>query len=122
MIMKSYEIKKLHNSDFYPYVIYSTSYINPLEEIEGIQDELNNQFEGTVLFDLLLSNGVSSNRFVEAEFDGQSFIYNSFRIPSTIDDFIKEISVEFYKKHPEYLKSSILPKTQRFLVRKGKLI
>ncbi|WP_179863436.1 MULTISPECIES: type II toxin-antitoxin system RnlB family antitoxin [Bacillus] len=120
--MKSYEIQKVHNSQAYSYVVYSTSYINPLDEIDYIQQEFGNQFEGKVLFDLLLSNGISPNRFLEVEFDGYQFVDSSFRALENVDVLIRETSGTFYRNRPDYLANSILPNAQQFLITKGKVL
>jgi hypothetical protein len=51
----------------YSAVIYSASYVNPFDSIAEITAEIKKHLTGTgfLLFDLLLSNGDSFNRFVE---------------------------------------------------------
>lgn len=120
MIMKNYEIQELHNYQMYPFVVFSTSYVNPLEDIECIQEELKNRFKGKVLFDLLLSNGNSSNRYLEAEFNGFQFVPSSFKVLEKVDAFIKEITGMFYQNHPDYLSNSVLPNAHQFLIKRGK--
>ncbi|MGZ0086851.1 type II toxin-antitoxin system RnlB family antitoxin [Caldibacillus thermoamylovorans] len=118
--MKNYEIQELHNYQMYPFVVFSTSYVNPLEDIESIQEELKNRFKGKVLFDLLLSNGNSSNRYLEAEFNGFQFVPSSFKVLEKVDAFIKETTSMFYQNHPDYLANSVLPNAHQFLIKKGK--
>ncbi|MFJ5717291.1 type II toxin-antitoxin system RnlB family antitoxin [Neobacillus sp. NPDC093127] len=118
--MKNYEIQKL-NYDDYPFVIYSTSYVNPIEDIDHIEEELKLLFKGKVIFDLLLSNGASSNRFVEAEFDGDKFNYNSFKALPEIDNCIAKLSSDFYRRHSDLLENSILPNAHQFLIKKGRM-
>ncbi|MEK5428290.1 type II toxin-antitoxin system RnlB family antitoxin [Cytobacillus sp. FSL R7-0680] len=118
--MKNYEIHKLNNE--YPYIVFSTSYINPLEEIEDIEKELNSQFQGKVLFDLLLSNGLTSNRFLEAEFDGRKFQYSSIKPVMNLDDLIKNESIHFYRENHDLLQNSVLPNAHKFLIKRGRLM
>lgn len=120
--MKNYEIQKLNNDFEYPYVIYSTSYINPIEDLNNIEEDLKWNFKGKVIFDLLLSNGVSSNRFIEAEFDGDKFNYNSFKSLKDVDTLVVQKSSDFYQRNLSLLKNSVLPKSHQFLIEKGKLI
>ncbi|MBU8967513.1 type II toxin-antitoxin system RnlB family antitoxin [Bacillus safensis] len=120
--MKNYEIQELHNCQMYPFVVFSTSYVNPLEDIEYIQEELKDRFEGKVLFDLLLSNGNSSNRYLEAEFNGFHFDFSSFKVLEKVDTFLKETTGRFYQNHPNYLPNSILPNAHQFLIKKGKFL
>lgn len=120
--MKNYQLQKNYETEQYPYIVYSVSYISPIEELPDIAEELKNHFQGKVLFDLLLSNGVSSNRFLEAEFDGSAFNYSSFKSLSNVNDLVKKGSSIFYQSNVEFLENSVLPNAHQFLVKKGKLI
>ncbi len=119
--MKAFQIEKVNDTD-YSIIVMSTSYINPLDEIEEIENYLRENFKGKVLFDMLLKNGLSSNRFMEAVFDGQKFDRNSFTTLSEVDYRIKEFAAKFYRRHKELLDYSILPKAYQFLIKKGKII
>lgn len=119
--MRNYEIQRFDNMSEYPYVILSTSYVSPLDDIMDIEHELQPYYKGKILFDLLLTNGVSSNRFIEAEFDGRKFNYSSFKPLNQVDTEIKKGSSEFYRKHTELLENSILPNAYQYLIKKGKL-
>lgn len=119
--MKTYAIQKLHNS-IYPFVVLSTSYQNPLDEIKAIEEELKDNYKGKIVFDLLLSNGLSSNRFLEAEFDGDQFIISTFKPVEIIDILIKQTLTDFYRSNIQYVESSVLPKSQKFLLKKGNVI
>ncbi|WP_208402057.1 type II toxin-antitoxin system RnlB family antitoxin [Halalkalibacterium halodurans] len=118
--MKNYEIYKLNNE--YPYIVFSTSYINPLEDIEKIEEEMESEFRGKVLFDLLLSNGLTSNRFLEAEFDGGKFQYTSIKPVGNLDNLIKKESITFYRENIDLLQNSVLPNAHKFLIKKGLLV
>ncbi|MDD0822344.1 type II toxin-antitoxin system RnlB family antitoxin [Bacillus cereus] len=120
--MKNYQLQKSCEIEQYPYIVYSVSYISPIEELPDIAEELKNHFQGKVLFDLLLSNGISSNRFLEAEFDGVTFNYSSFKSLSNVNELIKKGSSMFYQSNIEFLENSVLPNAHQFLVKKGKLI
>ncbi|MCL6446048.1 MAG: type II toxin-antitoxin system RnlB family antitoxin [Alicyclobacillus sp.] len=90
-----------------------------MDSLGEISNDLNGKFHGRVLFDLLLSNGNASNRFLEAEFDGKKFDFRSFKIAGTVDDTIKKLASGFYKEHSDFLDDSILPRHQKFLIKKG---
>jgi Antitoxin to bacterial toxin RNase LS or RnlA len=115
--MKNYEIRELSNHQDYQVVIFSTSYINPLEEYDHIQEELKGRFKGKVLFDLLMSNGISSNRYVEAEFNGAQFDPSSFKAIEKVDVAIKAMTNKFYKSRSD-LSNSVLSNTEISLIRK----
>jgi len=119
--MKSYKIHKKNNVEEYPFVIFSTSYVSPIEGIMDIEEELKYLFKGKVLFDLLLSNGMSSNRFVEALFDGERFDYSSFKSLNNVDAELKQESTIFYQNNSELLENSILPNAFQYLIAKGKV-
>ena len=68
--MKAYDIIEFKSD--YNYVVLATSYINPIDELENIEEELKaKEYSGKVLFDLLLCNGMNSSRFVEIKFNGK---------------------------------------------------
>lgn len=118
--MKNYEIQKVDYQE-YPYVIFSTSYVNPIEDIDDIEEELKPLFKGKVVFDLLLSNGLTSNRFVEAEFDGTRFNHASFKALKDVNDLIIREATNFYSIHSELLKNGILSNAHQFLIKKGRM-
>ncbi len=107
---------KYHATQHYPIIIYSVSYLNPLEELGKVADALHSCFQepSQVLFDLLLSNGEESNRFVQGYFDGEKIAYSSLKCIS-IDNAeeLKQIN-QFYKSKFAYLNNSVLTAKQRF--------
>lgn len=104
-----------HATQHYPVIIYSTSYLNPLGELAKVASALQAHIKepSQVLFDLLLSNGEESNRFVLGYFDGKKIAYNSLKCIS-IDDFeeLRQIN-QFYKSKFSYLNNSVLTAKQR---------
>ena len=114
---KTYEIKALEDSTC---IVWSMSYISPTECLGEIAHGLSAQgFRGRVIFDLLLANGNAPNRFLAADFNGEKFVYSSFKVIETNLDRFKQISLEFYHGHLELLEQSVLPKKTRFLIRKN---
>jgi hypothetical protein len=118
--VKTFEVQQIGNSSSYKYVIFSTSYISPLEQLNEIEPILKS-FHGKVLFDLLLSNGNTTNRFIEGAYNGEKFDIGSFQVCKDIDYGIKEFTGEFYKQNNHYIQHGILSKPLQFLVRKGQL-
>lgn len=102
--MKNFEIIKRNDSVF----IHSTSYINPILELDDISVELSKmKYSGLVIFDLLLSNGDSRDRFVKTQFNGTEFDLNYFKITVVSKKIKKEIE-SFYYENAKYFKNSIL--------------
>lgn len=99
----------------YSAVIYSTSYRSPFDSIGSITEELriNLSEAGFILFDLLLSNGDSFNRFVEAYFDGKEIKRDSISVIS-INDMkqLKQIN-SHYNGHFDELNNSVLSPSER---------
>lgn len=115
--MKKYEIR-LAVDNAGTCLIFSVDYRSPLEFINDIELELRSApLCQKVIFDLLLSNGMTSNRYFEAFFNGQHL--ENIRKCVNVDNEIKEASNHFYKKYPTLLKNSVLVNQQKFLVRSG---
>ena len=103
-------------------IILSTSYINPLSNLDIIEKELKNKkYNGEVFFDLLLSNGKSKNRFIEVTYNF-GFDPSSFSELETISPFILELSKSFYENNLILIENSILTKVQKFLLTKGNFL
>lgn len=119
--MRTFEIRKINDLNAYSSLIFSTCYLNPLDNLCEIEEILKSQGQGKVLFDLLLSNGNTSNRFIEAVFDGEKFITSSFKIPKCIDKSIKELSSQYYKDNEQFWNSNIVSNAFKFLLKKGKV-
>lgn len=117
--MKLYEIKNFGDKCF----IFSTSFHNPTEKIIDIEKKLNKlKFKGTVIFDLLLSNGNTRQRFFKTEFDNK-FVKDVFEKVDNADDEIKKRSIEFYSKNINLVnESQILSNPIKFLIKQGRLI
>ena len=113
--MKAYDIIEFKND--YKYVVLATSYKNPMEELENIEDELKaKEYSGKVLFDLLLCNGMNSSRFVEIKFNGKCFDLSSSITIKNPNNSIKEDIHQYFKDKPALLENSVLPKAQRYII------
>lgn len=84
----------------YRFVIFATCGINPLSEISEIEKELTKR-DGScdVLFDLLLSNGETSNRYLTAFFDGTRFCPETFTVLQSPPKEFKKIASEYYARN-----------------------
>ena len=96
--MDIFKVKKIRDSK-YCCVIFSLSYINPLESWGVIEQELFvKKLRGIVLIDLFVTNGVN-NRFFSFEFNGSKINASSIKSVEAVSDELKKISSTFYCKH-----------------------
>jgi hypothetical protein len=108
----------------FDFFIFSMSYMNPIngDDLSKMEIELNELSSKpcTVLFDLFLSMGNASNRYIKAIFNGVNFEIKSF-IEEKIDkkDIIREKSMNFYKEHKDVLSNSVLSNQQQLLILRG---
>jgi hypothetical protein len=94
-----YKIEKISDRSA---LIFGTTYMNPISYLSDIEKTLvEAEFSGKVVFDLLLSNGYSSNRFVEAYADGRKIHMPSMKVisESNLDKATLDIIHSFYKAH-----------------------
>lgn len=114
---RQYHLGRLEDAT---YIVWSVSYVSPTEHLDEIARTLADcAYSGRVIFDLLLANGQTSNRFVSARFDGRDFDRASFAILSHELDTLKKVSLGFYHSHPELLENSVLPRAAQFLIRRN---
>ena len=61
--MKYYRLNKIDDNQT---IVYSISFHSPTEQIKSIEKELiNKDFKGKVIFDFLLTNGDTKQRYFE---------------------------------------------------------
>ncbi|MBD5465504.1 MAG: hypothetical protein HDR22_06755 [Lachnospiraceae bacterium] len=114
--MSAYEILNINNIN----IIIANSYINPFDQVYEIERELEQKkYKGKVIFDFLLCNGLSSNRYMEIYFNGSTFDLKTYKNMACVDDVIKKAIFSYYFQHLDNLEQSNLPNAQRFLIRKG---
>lgn len=111
--MKYYELKKINNHKYLALVL-PNSYYSPISCRNEIAKELGNR-AGYVLFDLLSINGRARNRFIEGYFDGDRFIFNSFKSVSNISNEILRICYDYYIENKNLLYNSSLTNIEQFL-------
>ncbi len=116
--MKYYKIDKIDNEKT---VVFSLSHHSPTEQLDSIAKELlKKQFKGVVIFDMLLSNGNTKQRYFELMFNGTIFLNESFKNICEQAVELKEISRRFYSKNFAFVDNShIIPKSTKFLIKKG---
>ena len=119
--MTTYKIVEAPNT-IYPYIVFATSYQNPLDNKEAIEKDLSRiGVKGKILFDLLLSHGNTPDRFFEAFFNGEKINEASIKNAGLMSDLIRKISLEFYSNEPQLLENSVLTKVQKFFIKRKKL-
>lgn len=98
--------RKISNND---YIIFPSSYINPLANISMFEKELINKIgiSCQILVDLLLCNGNNFNRFVSFEFNGSEINKSSIKI-ITLDSSEQRDVNEFYKKNKNVINKGVL--------------
>ena len=97
-------------------IVYSTNYLRLDEYIDDVALVLKQRaFKGTVIFDLLLSNG-QFNRFVEIDFIENKFNKRSIRKINNINSEIAIKSSIFYSKNINYLSRGILSKNEQYSI------
>ncbi|WP_139365679.1 type II toxin-antitoxin system RnlB family antitoxin [Shouchella patagoniensis] len=102
----------------YPYLVISTSYNNPLDDLKEIENDLGD-FSGRLLFDLLASNGHAPNRFIEGKVVNGRFETSSFKIVNHIDLEIKKETFNYFMDNMQELENSVLNNAAKFLFKKG---
>ncbi|WP_379142558.1 type II toxin-antitoxin system RnlB family antitoxin [Paenibacillus sp. sgz500992] len=121
-MMKGYELLQLSCDDF-EYLVLSTSFETPLTYLMDITTELNsksNMSNFKVVFDLLLSMGNNSERFIEAFYDGEQKnidLFNVLKIDKKND--LRKISCEYLKQNSIFLDNSVLNSQQKKMISMG---
>lgn len=116
--MENFMIKEIRNTS--EYIVLSTSYISPLDELFDLEQELKMlNFKGEIIFDLLLCNGLNENRFLKGFFDGDYIDIANITIIKNIENDIKKISEEFYINNSELVDYSVLPDAHKYIIKNG---
>lgn len=101
-------------------VVLSLSYKSLDQYLHELEDCLKrSKIKGLVLLDLLLSNGMKSDRFASMYFDGQKFDLESYKIEKSVDKYIVYHCTRCYQNNSHLLEGSVLTKPQRFLIKRG---
>ncbi|WMC91305.1 type II toxin-antitoxin system RnlB family antitoxin [Kineothrix sp. MB12-C1] len=113
----NFKILKLNNEP-YDFLIIATSYENPLDSIEEIEEEIHVK-KANLLFDLTLINGVKKNRYIKCEYKAGINKLQSCSLVDSIDETIKALSYNFFKQNEEVVRKSIIPNTLKHLIKSG---
>lgn len=70
------------------------------------------RFTGLVIFDLLVCNGMSSNRFIAVDFVDGMFDDKSCRVYQPDDEFITH-QHQYFLAHPDLITSSVLSSVEQ---------
>lgn len=99
----------------YSAIIYPVSYLNPMEEIQSISDELKKHLTSGcyVLFDLLLSNGDNFNRFAEVYYDGDDIKTSAVSIAEIPLNEVRGLNL-YYRGKVKELSKSVLSAKERY--------
>lgn len=90
-------------------LIVCTTYENPISYLPVIEESLGSiDFSGRIIFDLLLANGCSPNRFVEADMNMDRIDRRSMRVVDVfeLDEIIVSKAHEFYVTNPNLVKNN----------------
>jgi hypothetical protein len=101
-----YQIEKISDRVV---VIFSTTYVNPISYLPAIEKDLGKMdLSGKIIFDLLLSNGYSFNRFVEVAVCKGKVDRRSMKVVdfSNLDETIISFTDNFYKLHPSLVENN----------------
>jgi len=113
---KNYIIEMVSKSKV---IIFCTSYINTISCLDEIEIELNKvNFAGTIIFDLLLANGYTSNRFIRAKFFNSKIQRTSMEVIKSLGLFpsIADKINSYYRNNPEFIKNSILSEKEQTML------
>lgn len=99
----------------YSAIVYSDSYINPIDDIQAISMELKKHLSAGcyVLFDLLLSNGDNFNRFAEVYYDGGDINIGMVNITSISSEYLHILNL-YYRGKTNELKRSVLSSKDKY--------
>lgn len=113
--MKRYQILELKSDS--RKVVVATSYVSPLSQLYAIAYELKSKgYKGEVIFDLVLSNGFASNRFLKTDFDGEHLNIGKIEVLAKLKSSILDELYTFFYEHPQYVKASSLPEPQKYVL------
>jgi len=89
-------------------IITATDDFEPLYKLSLLEIELREtKFKGDVVFDLLFTNGLCENRFIEISFNGNSFNKQSFKV-TKIDKELRTFQNHYFSSRPKLLEKSVL--------------
>jgi len=91
----------------------ATPGINPVHEFNTIGQDLKAVgFNGTIIFDLLCCNGLSTNRFIRAHISDGVIDRSSLEVASNLADDLLNHQNEYMRAHPSFVRHSVLSSVQ----------
>lgn len=119
--INKYKIKKI-NINNYKVIIFGLSHESPLLYLDDISKELKfqNIYICKVVFDMLLCNGNTTERYIEAVFNGEQFVDTSFKyIKVDKKNELRKIALDIINSDKSILENSILTLLQKKMINKG---
>lgn len=94
-------------------IITADAEFHPLRQLKQLTIELNRMsFSGTVLFDLLAVNGLTTNRFSSMSFKNKKFYRETFSVEKDVEPNIKSKQDDLAKQDKTFLLGSVLSTTE----------
>ncbi|MFK3866523.1 type II toxin-antitoxin system RnlB family antitoxin [Pseudoalteromonas rhizosphaerae] len=94
-------------------IITADAEFHPLRQLKQLTMELNRMsFSGTVLFDLLAVNGLTTNRFSSMSFKNKKFYRETFSVEKDVEPNIKSKQDDLAKQDKTFLLGSVLSTTE----------
>lgn len=108
--MNQIVVRKVDDFYDYDYIIYPTTYINPLLKQALLNEILKKETRKRckILFDLLLCNGDCFNRFCKGIFDGNKMLDDSLDLVEISDNEKIKYVEKYYANNKGALKKGVL--------------
>jgi len=129
-ISTNYHIQKLNLDETgYDYIIFSRDCYSTMNYIKEILSDIDRIEEDDcsvkIIFDNLLHNGTSNDRYIEMQYNCmfKSYEGSSIRFKEVSKKhLLRKISIEYYKEQPQLIEYSILNSVQKKMLLKGMII
>lgn len=119
--MEAFKLVKTNNRSPYGYILFSTTFINPLDLITDVETKLLFKiYTGTVLIDLLATNE-NTNRYFSCLFDGCRLDKKSI-VAVDLNFELKKVCAQFYKDSFKDVNLTVLSKNNLRKARIGIVI
>lgn len=99
-------------------LVYAMGELNPLEQLNDVEKDLQPLGKGIVIFDLLLANGNTRNRYHLGLFDGAHFQDGRLR-PLEDSGELRQVSAAFLKKNLSRLHLEMVSAPIEWAIRNG---
>lgn len=108
-----FDIRLIDNGFGFEAIVTAIGYESPLSALSGIEGELrvlDNSLTGTVVFDLVCSNGLEWNRFMVMNIKDGSFVFSTLHVveQSQIPSWLLEHQAVIFKNNPQFFEDSII--------------